>query len=196
MADASVIINLNATRCARQILSAFSLPLYVSTNACIELEDGARNGHRDHEMLISLINSGHFSPVSVEGEALPIYEQLVNGSALSTLDDGEAATIAYAYAVNGIAVIDERKARALCVKSFPELKVASTIDLLGHAAVANVLGLDRQAGAIANALTEGRMRVPPEHLDRVVAMIGQERAASCLSLPKSIRQASAQARET
>jgi hypothetical protein len=41
--------------------------------------------------------------------------------------------------------------------------------------------------AVFNALHDGRMRVLPHHLERVVGLIGHERAALCQSLPRSVR---------
>jgi predicted nucleic acid-binding protein len=59
----------------------------------------------------------------------------VVGPAQTTLDDGEAATIAHAVALNGVALIDERKANRICTERFPELRIASTVDILVHPSV-------------------------------------------------------------
>ena len=119
---------------------------------------------------------------------MSIYELLIDGSTLRTLDDGELATIAYAKETGGIALIDERKARTLCAKSFPGLVVVCTAELLMHDAVAGALGARGQADALANAILGARMRVPQEHLARVAAIIGSERAALCASLPRTVRE--------
>jgi predicted nucleic acid-binding protein len=116
-----------------------------------------------------------------------VYEALVDGSALRTLDDGEAATIGYACEVGGIAMIDERKARSLCTDKFPELPVVSTVELLLHETVAIALGEKGRIDAVVSALQLARMRVPPDQIGRVVTVIG---AASCMSLPKAARIAS------
>lgn len=189
IADASVVINLNATARAADIIKAIPNPFLVTDNACAELEAGARNGHRDHAQLLELINAGLVRQASLGKASLPIYEALIDGSTVRTLDDGEAATIAHAQEISGVALIDERKARTLCANSFPGLVVACTAELLMHDAIAAALGAQGQADALVRALTTARMRVPPEHLDKVRAMIGAERAASCISLPKTTRGA-------
>jgi predicted nucleic acid-binding protein len=189
VADASVIINLNATQYAAQIIRAFPVPMRVTENACAELKQGARNGHRDYERLLELIEAGLVCRVPIDIASAKVYEGLIDGSAQRTLDDGEAATIANAHASSCIALIDERKARSLCAASFPTVIVACTAELLTHDAVAAALGAEHQTQALLNALSNARMRVPPEHLDRVTAIIGPERAAMCPSLPKGPRGA-------
>jgi predicted nucleic acid-binding protein len=190
VADASVIINLNATRCASEIIAAFSGKFLVTDNACVELEQGVQNGHQDHEKLARLIDSGFIRRVHMDAQSMAIYESLIDGSALQTLDDGEAATIACARAAGGVALIDERKARTLCSASFPTLMVACSAEILIHEAVAAALGKQQQADAIVSALTKARMRVPSEYIGRVVDIIGTERASSCSSLPKTSRSTS------
>jgi predicted nucleic acid-binding protein len=191
IADASVVINLNATARAAEIIKAIPNPFIVMENACAELEAGIRNGHRDHEWLLELIDAGHVRRARLGTASMPVYESLIDGSTLRTLDDGEAATIAHAQEISGVALIDERKARTLCANSFPGLVVACTAEFLMHDAITAALGEQRQADALVNALNGARMRVPPEHLARVRAMIGPERAALCPSLPRATREAAA-----
>ena len=189
VADASVIINLNATHRAAAIIKAVPNSFVVTDNACSELEMGARNGHHDHRQLVELIDAGVIERVRLGAADGAIYELLIDGSALRTLDDGEAATIAYAHRKACIPLIDERKARTLCAASFPGLVVASTAELLMHDSIAAAIGAQDQADALVNALTAARMRVPPEHLERLIAIIGPDRAALCASLPRAARQA-------
>jgi predicted nucleic acid-binding protein len=189
IADASVVINLNATARAADIIKAVPNPFMVTENACVELEAGIRNGHRDYTVLLELIDAGHVRRVHLGKAAMSVYESLIDGSAVRTLDDGEAATIACAQEISGIALIDERKARTLCAGCFPGLAVVCSAELLMHDAVAIALGAREQADALANAISGARMRVPQEHLARVRTMIGPERAALCASLPRAIREA-------
>lgn len=188
IADASVVINLNATARAADIIRAVPNPFIVTENACAELKVGVRNGHRDFAQLLELIDAGHVQRAYLGAASMTIYESLIDGSTMRTLDDGEAATIAHAKEISGIALIDERKARTICARSFPGLVVACTVELLMHDAVVAALGVHAQADAIANALNGARMRVPPEHLERVRSMIGPERAARCTSLPRATRE--------
>jgi predicted nucleic acid-binding protein len=188
VADASVVINLNATARAAEIIKAVPNSFIVTENACAELEMGVRNGHHDHRQLVELIDAGLIQRVRLGAADAAIYESLIDGSALRTLDDGEAATIAYAHQNACIPLIDERKATTLCAASFPGLVVASTAELLMHESIAAALGAQGQADVLVNALTVARMRVPPEHLERIMAIIGPDRVASCTSLPRAARQ--------
>lgn len=190
VADASVVINLNATGRAHDIITALPMRYAVTENARAELAGGARNGHDDARKLQALLDDGFVDLVRLGEAGNSVYESLVEGSALRTLDDGEAATIGYAYEIGGVAMIDERKARSLCENRFPELLVVSTVDILLHETVASALGQQGQIVAIVNALQLARMRVPPKHFKKVVALIGDENASSCRSLPKAARAAS------
>jgi len=191
IADASVVINLNATLRAAEIIRALPASFAVSENACAELEAGVRNGHRDHGQLLELIDAGLVKRIQVGSAGASVYESLIDGSTLRTLDDVEAATIACAHETGGAALIDERKARTLCAALYPGLVVVSTVELLMHDAVAAALGTQGQIDAIVSALAIARMRVPPEAIERVVALIGEKNAATCLSLPKVARAARA-----
>ena len=190
MADASVVINLNATGCARAIITAFPNRWAVTANALAELVGGMRNGHDDARALQTLIDAGVIDLVGLGDNGGRVYEALIDGSALRTLDDGEAATIGYAHEVGGIALIDERKAMNLCADRFPDMLVVSTVQLLLHEAVVRALGQRGHVDAVLGALQKARMRVPPDRISQVVAVIGEKSAASCLSLPKAARAAS------
>ncbi|MFH1658907.1 MAG: hypothetical protein ABIG35_06295 [Pseudomonadota bacterium] len=187
--DASVAINLNATNRAAEIISALPSMVVVTNNAIDELEGGTRNGHLDAKLLQELVGRSLVSPVALTENCLDVYEALVDGNASSTLDDGEAATIAYAIAVGGIAVIDERKARRICGERFPILRLLSTVDLLLDNLILNAIGCNAQAEAIYNALVTARMRVPEDRLSSVMSVIGKDRAVGCISLPKAVRMA-------
>ena len=186
--DASVVINLNATGRAADILRMFPVPPVVTENARHELMLGASKAHADFNRLEALVRSGLCGIVPV-GAGISIYESLVKGPARETLDDGEAATIAYAAASGRAAMIDERKARRICAQRFPDLTILSTVDLLLHRSIRDALGESDQADAVFGALHGARMRVPRERVEEVVARIGEARAALCPSLPGSFRGA-------
>jgi predicted nucleic acid-binding protein len=187
VADASVVINLNATGRAAEIIRALPNSLVVTDNAFDELKGGRRNGHRDADLLRALIDQGVVQLATMGSRATPIYEALVEGSTARTLDDGEAATIACACEREGFAVIDERKARTICAARFPGLCTATTVDLLFSESVVRAIGNDGHLEAVFLALRKARMRVIPEQLSKVVSLLGEERAALCESLPKMIR---------
>ncbi len=185
--DASVIINLNATACAAAIIGVFPNPFLVTPNVRNELAAGAYHGHRCGEKLEALIKQGLFEVAELGPSDVPVYRSLVEGGFESTLDDGEAATIAYAVGNDGLALIDERKASKICAARFPTLHLASTVDVLLHPLVAQQLGDSGQDEAIFLALRDARMHVPQHALHQVVQRIGQDRAAACPSLPRSLR---------
>lgn len=187
VADTSVVINLNATGCAPEIIRAFPNRLVVVDIIPAELADGRLRGRQDADRLNELVTAGLVEIVSLGELAAPHFEDLVIGPAATTLDDGEAATIAYAVCQQGIAVIDERKATRICAQRFSELRIGSTVDILAHPEVQHGLGKEVLADAVFSALYHGRMRVFPHHIEWVVALIGTDRTAACNSLPNSVR---------
>jgi predicted nucleic acid-binding protein len=188
--DSSVVINLNASGQGRAVLSAFKNSVVVVDTVEAEIGRGNRQKRQDKAALDALIADGNISIVSLDDDAMQIFESLVIGPAVSTLDDGEAATIAYAVRTGSIAVVDERKATALSRGLFPNLTIVSTVDLFASELVRLHLGDALRGEAIFNALLHGRMQVPKQHLDWVVETIGAERAVECLSLPSFVRIAS------
>jgi predicted nucleic acid-binding protein len=187
-ADTSTIINLNATGCASQILRFIPNRLVVTDVVLSELEEGRRRGRSDADALQKLVKASLVKIVTLDLEASPHFEQLVIGPAAMTVDDGEAATIAYAIGRAAVAVIDERKATRLCAELFPSVRTACTVDILAHPQVQDGLGKHMLADAIFKALRVGRMRVFHQHLAWVIGLIGPDQAALCISLPSSVRQ--------
>ena len=186
--DASVIINLNATRKAAAIIDCFPNRFLVTDTVRRELLTGGPRGHGSWEGLEALIHDGSIELVELEPGDGPVYRSLVEGGFKETLDDGEAATIAYAVGRGAVALIDERKARRICADRFPTLRLASTVDVLCHGLVNRLLGETGQHDAIFLALRDARMQVVPRsRLREVVERIGADRAAECPSLPRWAR---------
>ena len=189
VADTSIAINLNATGCFGTILSALPNRFAIVEQVALELEAGRRNGHNDVDGLNTLVAAGEVEIVRFSNHGLQHFTALVSGPAAQTLDDGEAATIAYALEHNAMALIDERKASRLCSERFNALHTGYTVDVLMHAAIEAALGRIGLAEAVFNALYYGRMRVPAgRHVDWVVNLIGPERAEQCVSLSRSVRR--------
>ncbi|MDP1701730.1 MAG: hypothetical protein Q8L53_12335 [Aestuariivirga sp.] len=185
--DASTAINLNATGFAEPILRALPTRVLITDTATNELKEDQRNRRRDGELISSLVDKRLISVVSLSVTQERHFESLVVGNGIDTLDDGEAATIAYATESGAVAVIDERKANRICAVLFPQVLTASTIDVLAHKAVELSLGSEGLADAVFSALQQARMRVLPHHVDWVVSLIGQSRAQNCPSLPRAAR---------
>ena len=189
--DASVIINLVATRTAAEIVAAFPNRFLATTNVRRELWEGRGRGHGSWAGLNALIVDGSIEPVELQRSEERVYRSLVEGEAKETLDDGEAATIAYAVGRGAIALIDECKARRICSERFPELRLASTADVLLHGLVKEGLGEEGQGDAIFRALRDAKMQVVPRcRMQELVRRIGPDRAAACRSLPEWARSLS------
>lgn len=189
VADASTVINLNASGCARRVIEALPNRILVVDIVREELEGGRHRQRPDADLLHDLVKNKKIEIDSLDSAGEGFFEQLVIGDAKATLDDGEAATIAHAVSLNGVAVFDESKAARICGERFPALRLGRTMDIFDHPDVRDALGDDGLADAVFNALYQGRMRVFPHHVDWVVGLIGIDRAEQCTSLPKSVRVA-------
>ena len=187
VADTSVIINLNASQCAKAMLDVLPNRVLVVVEVLQELERGRKFGRTNADALLALIKSKRIAIVELDKIGQRYFEMLVAGLASQTLDDGEAATIAYALETGATPLIDERKAHRICTERFPAMAIGCTGDLLAHDEVEQVLGRENLAQAVYNALKDGRMRVTSDFLDWTVELIGPDRAANCPSLPRSIR---------
>jgi len=186
-ADASTVINLNATGRARDIIQVIGIKFIVIDVVQEELNIGRRNGRRDADLLDGLLADQLVELARLNADAMTHFEHLVIGPAVSTLDDGEAATIAYSVTARVTAAIDERKAIAICSQRYPALSVCSSVDILARPDVQSSLGREDLSAAVVRALIHGRMRVLPHNLRWVVEMIGPEQASACGSLPKIAR---------
>jgi predicted nucleic acid-binding protein len=191
VADTSTVINLIATGCSPAIIASLPNRILAVDVIPSELDTGRERGRVHADGLHELVARGHIGIVTLGDTGWQHFETLVAGRAPETLDDGEAATIAYAVEHGAVAIIDEKKATRLCASRFPSLGVISTVDVLLHPAVRLKLGDGAFADAVFAALRDARMAVFPHHRDEVLRVIGPERAAQCLSLPKD-RRASVQ----
>jgi predicted nucleic acid-binding protein len=189
VSDTSVVINLNATGLGLEILHALPNPVVITDVVLDELRDAPRNGRNDAELVGHLIRNGRVAVVGIDTLSGNDFERLVSGSSAATLDDGEAATIAYASENGMAAIIDERKANQICQARYPALLLGSTMDILAHPNIEAALGRTVLAEAVHNALTNARMRVLPKYMSWTIALIGAERAKSCESLPRHVRVA-------
>jgi predicted nucleic acid-binding protein len=163
VADTSAIINLNATGFAPAILKALPNRLLVVDVVSLELKTGTPRGRGDARLLQDLVTAGIVEIVKLDEGAAQYFEQLVIGPAAMTLDDGEAATIAYAAAHSGTVIIDERKADRICRQRFPDVPIACTIDILAHSATHEHLGQENLVQAVFHALSDARMSVFSQH---------------------------------
>lgn len=189
VADTSVVINLNATGCSEALLAAIPNHVLVAEQVVWELGDEGSQQHADAELLGSLANRQLVTAVGLGRQGQSHFSGLVSGSSASTLDDGEAATIAVALERGGLALIDERKALRICAAQFKELHTATTVDLLRHPQIQETLPREELADAVFNAAYRARMRVQHHHGEWVLDLIGPKRARLCASLSRILRTA-------
>jgi predicted nucleic acid-binding protein len=193
--DTSAVINLTATGCAGEILQALPHRVLAVDTVQTELEEGRRRGRNDANLLYGLVTARLIGIVTLDDVAARTFEDLVVGRAAMTLDDGEAATIAYAARQGAVAIIDERKANRICRERFPALGLGCTVDVFSQPDVERTLGRDKLSRAVVNALQLARMRVLPHHVKWVLSLIGSKEAASCASLPRTARRPEHQRQE-
>jgi len=190
IADTSVLINLDASGHAGEIIRATSGVLLTTQNAFNELLEGERRGYSTATELRTLETNGVLKVVELGGPEEDIYRTMIEGPAVQTLGDGEAATIAYAVENGAVALIDERKAKRICCERFDGTRVTTTTDLVLHSNVVRALG-DHHVEAVHAALVKARMHVPPERVGEVVKLLGKKRSVDCPSLPpKALAQSS------
>jgi predicted nucleic acid-binding protein len=185
--DTSVVINLNASGYAPTILQALPNRVVLTDTVLAELRTDRRTGREDAKLIRSLIDAGLATVVAAASLKEDYFAALVAGPASETLDDGEASTVACTLEKGAAAVIDDRKAIALCIRKHAGLLIASTIDIFAHQAVIASLGNERLGEAICTSLQAARMRVSARHETWVVDLIGTARAKSCLSLRSFVR---------
>lgn len=188
VADASVVINVNASGYVDLIMDALPNRMLITEGVADEVERGQARVSGTESSISDLNSHGWAETVTLSPAGRRRFRELAEGSAGQTLGDGESATIASALDLDAIALIDERKALRICSERFPELLTGVTLDVLTHHRVKSVLGRERLSEAVFNALIWGRMRVPLHYLQWVVDLIGASNAMKCLSLPRSARQ--------
>ena len=187
VSDASVWINLVATGRAEEILRSSPVELVITTTVRDELENGRAKGRQTAAEVARLIEASVVREVSLRTTDEAVFLGLVAGPTSLTLDDGEAATIAYALGSGTVALIDERKATDLCADRYPALIVMSTTDLLLAAPISSSFHDDGLKECLFRALTVARMRVPNRLLADVCDLLGPDRCRDCRSLPASWR---------
>lgn len=179
--DTSVLINLHACTYGERILSALPHRIIVPQIVADELEHETSKANGEHGFLKDLVIAGTVDIVVMSDAEYDLYTRLITDP--SSLDDGEAATIAIATSRSLIAVIDERKGRAKFSELNKQAVAGWSLDLMLHPDVRGSLGSNTSNEATYLALRDGRMRIPEEHCDHVVNLIGTCRAVDCTCLP-------------
>ncbi len=187
--DASVAINLLGTAASRDILSVMPWNVVIEKRAHREIRRHPSDG-RDHVSELQAWElDGCARVVSLQAEAREIFDDLTTGSLAETLDDGEAATIAYAVAgpERTVPVIDEKKATRIFHERWPSRRLLETAGLFQSLVDAGLISNRFASDLIYAALTNARMHVSHRLRPWVVDLIGSSRAAKCPRLGQSAR---------
>lgn len=186
--DASVLINLVASGVGDIIADSLPFPLLTPSVVVGELERGLARGRADYVVVMELADKGLIRIADLADSEEAEFLDLISGATAETLDDGEAAVIAYSVPHSGIAVLDDSKAERIAASRHRHLKIANSVDLFKDSGVQDALGPDGVSAALLKALQLARMRVPPVHVNWVVETIGKDNASRCTSFPRSIRR--------
>lgn len=178
--DTSVLINLNACTYGERILLAVPDEIFVPEAVVDELTHETSRKNGGHSFLQNMLHAGTAVAAELSDEEYEIFGQLTSNT--NSLDDGEAATIAVSVKRNYVPVIDEKKGRARAAGLMTAVPGWS-LDLLLHPMVITTLGNSAAIEALYLALRIGRMRIPPETLEHVISLIGEERSVECTCLP-------------
>lgn len=180
--DASACINFLGSGVIHQILAALARPVTVVSPAAREvLRDPFRFG-KPGAPLSPCVEARLLAIAEMDATVLQTFVDLTAAPPPDDLDDGEAATIAYASHRKLVAVVDERKGLRIAGSAFPGLVVATSVDIFREERVLAALGRDRLAEAVYSACTTARMRIPRDDQDWVRDLVGTDRAAKCPTL--------------
>lgn len=182
--DASAIINLLGTGSAAEIISLLRTEIFAERIAFEEVLRHPIPGADHAAELEDLAASGLLLVQDMDDAGREIFRDLAFSDLTSGLDDGEAATIAFAltHSISAVPVIDERKAASLFLRRWGSRVTISTITLLSDERVTKHLSRARLADAVYSALIHARMRVPRDARTWVDGLLGPDRAAQCSSL--------------
>lgn len=180
--DASVMINLLGTGEPAKILQALDRRFILEEYAMGEVTFDPSTKASPEHTLNALVSSGLVHAERLSSQAFELFLSLTGADFQAGLGDGEAATIAHAVDIDAAAVLDDRKASRVARSNFPHLPIFNSLDLLSQGNILRHFGGEALGDLIFKALQNARMRVPPQYLDWVVALIGEARARECPSI--------------
>ena len=182
--DASVAINLMGSGISSTILNAIPSKVLMESRAYREIR---RHPIRSRDLASELNEwrtKGLLEVVLLDGQDRQVFDELTTASLGATLDDGEAATIAYVVGMsgNGLPIIDEKKATRIFRERWPGHPIMDSATLFQILAERRLLSKQTVKEAVYSALLHARMRVSFEMKPWVIDLIGRDRAANCSSL--------------
>jgi predicted nucleic acid-binding protein len=179
--DTSVLINLHSCGSGEKVLAAVPSQVLISDIVATELENetSIQNGQRG--FVHRMVEMGTVILAELNDDEYELFQELTCQS--PSLGDGEASTIAVAVRRKIMPVMDDLKARIRAAALLPNLPPGWSFDILRHPQVIAALGEKLALETLYLALSVGRMRIPTEVTDEVVAYLGISRSRDCKSLP-------------
>jgi len=159
--DTSVWINLLATEAMEPILGALAVPCYAPEQVVTEVGRHPATGKSfpaENHPLRQM--SPKVSVLSLEGNELDLFLDMVGAPSGDALGDGEAAAIVIAASRGLDLIVDDRKARRILRERFSQLRIYWTVDLLRATSVVAALGRPKADAYFARACRFGRMHLP------------------------------------
>ncbi len=183
--DASAMLNLLATGCLPEILTAAGAKFVAVGPAIAEVRTHPID--RSNDPMTPFLARRLPAPAALSPVGLETFISLVSAKAPDDLGDGEAATIAHAHDEGLGIVLDDRKARRICAVRYPALHVVSSVELFRLAEVEAALGAARFRKAVFDALRLARMRVLAADDPWIRTLLDEAEIAQCPSLRRRLK---------
>jgi predicted nucleic acid-binding protein len=173
--DTSVVINLIASGRVVEISRSLGRPLVIDEEVMREVKRDPRDHTDGVTLMRRLTQDGTFQLTQMNEEQVTQFVDLVGAASPDDLGDGEAAALALALPGGNVA-IDEKKARKICARDFPQLGVYCSLDILASPQIYAAFGEPFVADLVQQAIKVGRMRVPFEWRSFTMALAGSTAA--------------------
>ena len=180
--DASVIINLGASGYGIEILQTIDNHFVTSEEVVGEIKENSKNKYpKTISFLNRIIDSECLRVISLTLDEKRNCREIMNKK--NQLHEGEVASFVLAKNRGFTAIIDETTGRKVANYELSGKVVGTTMDLLCHPSVLELLGRRTLSAAVYNALRDGGMQTNLQDRGYIVELIGKERAKKCTSLP-------------
>lgn len=189
--DASVAINLLGTNMGDRVLQAIPQEVHIAQHALREIRRHPVSGLHATGDLCEWQDRRLISTVALDQSQQRLFNDLTSKNLEHSLDDGEAATIAYAMGGTDpmIPVIDEKKATRIFRARWPSDALFDTVGLFWNLVECDLMPVAEARHAVFSALRHARMQVRHGMREWVVQLIGEDLALQCPSLGmRSLRQ--------
>jgi predicted nucleic acid-binding protein len=157
--DASVAINMLATVRGAEVLGSLGWSCVIEDRAAGEVTRHPRKVQHPKGPLGEFLEARVLEVVHLEATDYDQFVQLVGAPNHDGLDDGEAASLAWATRHGGALAVDEAKARRIANRDFAGLELLSSLGLFKIWAKARSVSAPDLRSALQEARGIGRMRI-------------------------------------